>query len=197
MYDPISILQSDIVDLTTDCVVNAANERLAEGSGVCGAIFRAAGSARLTAACGRIGGCEEGSAVITPGFNLRAKYIIHAVGPRWHGGGHGEREKLYSCYQAAMKLARENGCRSVGFPLISAGIFGYPLEEAWETAIEALRDYFAQNPSCGLRAVFAIRDTEKMKPGQALLAGGRAGNESGAELSSENTGNAISNSTGP
>ena len=165
----IEIVQSDIAALKTDCVVNAANTRLAEGSGVCGAIFRAAGSEQLTAACARIGGCEEGSAVITPGFKMKAKYIIHAVGPHWHGGNRGERERLYSCYHAAMTLVQEKGCHSVGFPLISAGVFGYPLEEAWEVAIQAIRDYYKKNPSCDIHVVFAIRDPDKMKPGQAIL----------------------------
>lgn len=171
MTDRIKIVQSDITALTTDCVVNAANEALAEGSGVCGAIFAAAGSDELTAACRRIGGCKVGSAVITPGFRMKAKYIIHAVGPHWHGGNAGEKKLLYSCYQAAMKLAQEYGCRSIGFPLISAGVFHYPLEQAWQTAVDALLDYFVQNPDCGISVVFAVRDPEKMKPGQAILDG--------------------------
>ncbi len=169
MDDRITIIRSDITDLTTDCIVNAANEGLAEGGGVCGAIFRAAGSAKLRAACERIGGCPAGSAVITPGFDLAAAYIIHAVGPRWHGGGYGEREKLYSCYQAAMELAREHDCRSIAFPLISAGIFGYPLEEAWEVAIESVRDWFDREPSCDIRVVFAVRDESKMAAGERIL----------------------------
>ena len=169
MSNQISIIQSDIVDLTTDCIVNAANSGLQAGTGVCGAIFAAAGEEQLQAACDRFSGCEEGSAVLTPGFNMAATYIIHAVGPHWHGGSYGEREKLYSCYQAAMKLAQDNRCHSIGFPLISAGVFNYPLDEAWKTAIQAIRDYFDQNPSCDMHVVFAIRDPEKMKPGLAIL----------------------------
>jgi len=169
MSNEIRIVQSDITDLSTDCVVNAANEALAEGSGVCGAIFKAAGSAELTAACRRIGGCKVGSAVITSGFRMKAQYIIHAVGPHWHGGSSGEKEELYSCYQASMKLAQENGCHSIGFPLISAGVFHYPVDKAWEVAIKSIRDYFRDNPSCDIQVIFAVRDPEKIRIGQAVL----------------------------
>ena len=168
MSSSIKIIRSDIAALTTDCVVNAANESLAQGSGVCGAIFEAAGAAELTAACRRIGGCRVGSAVITPGFRLPAKYIIHAVGPRWHGGRAGEPEQLRSCYRAAL-LARGYGCHSIGFPLISAGVFHYPLQQAWQTAIETVAAYLAEYPDCDMSVVFAVRDPEKIKPGQAIL----------------------------
>ncbi len=169
MSSSIKIIQSDIAALTTDCVVNAANEALAQGSGVCGAIFKAAGAAELTDACRRIGGCRVGSAVITPGFRLPAKYIIHAVGPRWHGGGAGEPEQLRSCYRASLGLAREYGCHSIGFPLISAGVFHYPLHEAWQTAIESVTAYLAENPDFDMDVVFAVRDPEKLRQGQAIL----------------------------
>lgn len=120
--DRIEIVKADITTLETDCIVNAANSELLAGGGVCGAIFRAAGYAELTQACEKIGGCPTGSAVITPGFRLKAQYIIHAVGPIWNGGQNGEKKLLFSAYTDSLKLARENGCRTIAFPLISSGI---------------------------------------------------------------------------
>ena len=118
----IAIRKIGITDLDTDAIVNAANDGLWAGSGICGAIFRAAGHEQLQAACDRIGHCDTGSAVITPGFRLKAKYIIHAVGPRWKDGKHKEPELLYGAYYKSLELAADNNCRSIGFPLISAGI---------------------------------------------------------------------------
>ncbi len=122
-----------------DAVVNAANEHLARGSGVCGAIFRAAGAAQLTEACDAIGHCATGDAVVTPGFGLSAPWIIHTVGPRWIDGNHGEAELLASCYQRALEVADEVGARSVAFPPISTGIFGVPAELGGRIAVEAIR----------------------------------------------------------
>ena len=119
------IRKMSITDLDTDAIVNAANEGLRAGGGVCGAIFRAAGHEQLQAACDRIGHCATGSAVMTPGFGTKAKYIIHAVGPRWTDGRHDEPKLLYGAYRSSLELAVQNGCRSIGFPLVSAGIFGY------------------------------------------------------------------------
>ena len=115
----IEIRKIGITKLDTDAVVNAANTGLWEGGGVCGYIFRDAGSKEMTAACQKIGHCDEGSAVITPGFKLPAKYVIHAVGPRWSGGEHNEPKLLYSAYKQSLLLAKENGLHSIGFPLIS------------------------------------------------------------------------------
>ena len=120
----IRIQNISITDLATDAIVNAANEGLWAGGGVCGAIFRAAGHDRLQEACNKIGHCDTGSAVITPGFRLKAKYVIHAVGPVWRGGNDHEPKLLYGAYYRALELAMENSCASIGFPLISAGIFG-------------------------------------------------------------------------
>ncbi len=133
----IKIQKIGITKLETDAIVNAANEGLWEGGGVCGAIFAEAGSKELTAACNAIGGCKTGNAVITPGFNLPAKYIIHAVGPRWRGGNSNEPRLLYSAYKQSLTVAIENDIHSIGFPLISAGIFGYPVNQAWRKAIQA------------------------------------------------------------
>ncbi len=165
----IRIQKISITDLDTDAVVNAANEHLWEGSGVCGAIFRAAGSEQLQEACDKIGHCDTGSAVITPGFRMRAEYIIHAVGPRWSGGTHGDQELLYSAYQKSLELAEENHCRSVGFPLISAGIFGYPLEEAWETAVASCRDYLQDHPETEMEVIFAVLDDHILNTGRKIL----------------------------
>lgn len=136
---PLRFQFGDIATLATDAIVNAANEKLQPGSGVCGAIFQAAGS-RLELSCSRIGACPVGQAVITPGFALPAKYIIHTVGPVWQGGGQGEAELLASCYRESIQLAREAGCDSLAFPLISAGNFGYPPAEALKVAVQAIHE---------------------------------------------------------
>ena len=166
----IKIQKISITDLATDTIVNAANDGLWAGGGVCGAIFRAAGHSQLQAACDAIGHCDTGSAVITPGFRLKAKYIIHAVGPRWSGGNHKEPQLLYSAYTKSLALATENGCHSIAFPLISAGIYGYPLEGAWRKALQACRDYFQKNPDVSLNVVFAVLDDRIMAEGQRQLA---------------------------
>lgn len=165
----IEIKKIGITKADVDCVVNAANSGLWEGGGVCGAIFKEAGSRQLQAACDAIGGCAEGSAVITPGFNLKAKYIIHAVGPRWNGGNCGEENKLYSCYQAALKLAIENDCHSIAFPLISAGIFGYPKELAWEVAIRSVKDFQETHNEYFINAVFAVLADDMKAMGEKVL----------------------------
>jgi len=165
----IEIRKTGITDLDTDAVVNAANEGLRAGGGVCGAIFRAAGYSRLQSACDEIGRCDTGSAVITPGFDLKAKYIIHAVGPVWRGGRHGEPELLYGAYSKSLELAAENGCRSIGFPLISAGIFGYPVEDAWQVALSACKDFVDRNPEAEMNIVFAVIDDKILAIGQEKL----------------------------
>ncbi len=141
----LQIVQGDIVKMKTDAIVNAANAALAPGGGVCGAIFEAAGYEKLNVACRKIGRCPTGSAVITPGFHLPASYVIHAVGPVWYGGSHGEEAALRSCYRKSMELAQEHGLHSIAFPLISAGIYGYPQEEALQVAISEIRDFTAQH----------------------------------------------------
>lgn len=165
----IEIRKIGITQLAADCIVNAANDRLAAGGGVCGAIFRDAGYAELTEACDAIGGCPTGSAVITPGFRLKAKYIIHAVGPIWYGGDHREPENLYSCYQKSLELAMENGCHSIGFPLISAGIYGYPKEQAWRGAIQACRDFLEVHPDYDIQITFCVLDDAIMEMGNSIL----------------------------
>jgi O-acetyl-ADP-ribose deacetylase (regulator of RNase III) len=129
----------DITAERVDAVVNAANRQLRGGGGVDGAIHRAAGAARLQAACRVIGECPPGHAVVTDGFDLPARFIIHTVGPVWRGGAAGERETLASCYHSSLAVADEVGARSVAFPAISTGVYGYPPEQAAEVAVAAVR----------------------------------------------------------
>lgn len=152
--------KANIIGMDTDCIVNAANEGLLEGGGVCGAIFRAAGSAKLHAACDKIGHCDTGSAVITPAFNLPNRYIIHAVGPRWKYAGAEREQQLYGAYWEALELALQNGCHSIGFPLISAGIFGCPLDIAWRVAIKACFDFAEEHIDHFIVIRFAILDEQ-------------------------------------
>ncbi len=174
MSSTIEVRKISIVDLDTDAIVNAANEALAAGGGVCGAIFAAAGYRELQRACDAYGHCDTGDAVITPGFKLKAKYVIHAVGPVWRGGNHGERGKLKSAYKRALELAIANGCRSVGFPLISAGIYGYPVLRAWEDAFDACGEFLSGLKGCGLKVVFAVLTDENVSTGRKKLIESRA-----------------------
>ena len=169
MAGEISIQKIDITKLNTDAIVNAANEGLWAGGGVCGAIFDAAGYDELTKACSAIGGCNTGNAVITPGFRLPAKYIIHAVGPVWRGGGQNEPKLLYSAYKQSLILAKENACHSIGFPLISAGIYGYPKDKAWRKAIQACLDFLKENPDYDMDIIFAVLDDSILKLGEKTL----------------------------
>ncbi|WP_455375872.1 O-acetyl-ADP-ribose deacetylase [Kaarinaea lacus] len=136
----LEIIQADITTLKLDAIVNAANSTLLGGGGVDGAIHRAAGP-QLVEACRPLGGCSPGHAKITPGFNLPAKYVIHTVGPVWHGGKSGEAAVLASCYHECLKLALENKIRTIAFPAISTGVYGYPKEDAAKIAIGILREY--------------------------------------------------------
>lgn len=132
-------VQGDITAMTTEAVVNAANEALSDGAGVNGAIHAAAGP-ELAAACRALNGCPTGEARITPGFHLPARFIIHTVGPVWRGGGHGEAELLASAYRNSLSVAQEHGLRSIAFPAISCGIFGYPVAQAARIAVDSVRD---------------------------------------------------------
>lgn len=139
------IIQNDITTMPTDAIVNAANAHLRMGGGVCGAIFLAAGAAKLQQACDQYGFCPTGEAVITEGFDLPAKYVIHAVGPIWQGGDNNEESLLKSAYRNSLELAKKYGCRSISFPLISSGIYGYPKRKAFETAAAAINDFLKDN----------------------------------------------------
>lgn len=151
---PLEIIRNDITKMHVDAIVNAANENLQMGGGVCGAIFHAAGAKELQAACNEIGNCPTGKAVVTPAFKLNAKYIIHAVGPIWSGGRHGEEQQLRSAYSNALHLAEELKCESIAFPLISSGIYGYPREQALDIAISEIRQFLSQQEMLVYLVVF-------------------------------------------
>jgi len=175
MRSTIEIRKTNIVDLDTDAIVNAANESLAAGGGVCGAIFQAAGYQKMQEACGTFGHCNTGEAVLTPGFDLKAKFVIHAVGPVWIDGEHGEPEKLRSAYKKALNLARIKHCRSVGFPLISAGIYGYPMKRAWSDAVSACTEYLRANRNDVMKIVFAVLDEGVRQAGREAVRRAGAG----------------------
>ncbi len=138
---PFKIIRADITKLSVDAIVNAANSALRPGGGVCGAIFAASDFVKLADACRKIGHCDTGNAVITKGFGLPAKYVIHAVGPIWQDGYHNEPVLLKNCYISALALAKEYKCRSIAFPLISSGIYGYPKQEAMCIAEQAIQEF--------------------------------------------------------
>lgn len=169
MTSTLTIQKQDITKLAVDCIVNAANNQLRHGGGVCGAIFAAAGAKELQKACDALGMCGTGHTAVTPGFKLKAKYIIHAVGPRWQDGQHYEAEMLYNCYKCAMMDAQERDCHSIAFPLISSGIYGYPAKEAWEIAIKAIRDYQEAHSDYQLDAIIAVIDDQALALGTSIL----------------------------
>lgn len=165
----ITIQKISITDLETDAIVNAANSGLWPGGGVCGAIFKAAGYLKLLKACRAIGHCDTGCAVITPGFALKAQYIVHAVGPVWNGGENGEAEQLFQAYDHSLELALANQCRSIGFPLISAGIYGYPMREAWLTALDACAAFLDRHPEETMKIIFAVLSDNVLQVGREVL----------------------------
>lgn len=166
---PFQLIRADITTLACDAIVNAANEKLKAGGGVCGAIFHRAGHARLQAACDEIGFCATGQSVITPGFDLKAKYVIHTVGPVWRGGGQGEEALLRSCYRTALRLAVKHELRSVAFPLISAGKYGYPRQQAIEVAASEISAFLTDEHTPDMDVNLVLFDTCSYREGRGLF----------------------------
>lgn len=164
---PFRIVRDDIAHMQVDAVVNAANPQLLAGGGVCGSLFHGAGYDDLTRACREIGGCPTGEAVITPGFALPARYIIHAVGPIWHGGNEGEAALLRRCYDASLVRAEELGVESVAFPLISTGAFGFPKPAALAIALETFASFLVNHD---IDIYLVVFDRESFDIGESLFA---------------------------
>ncbi len=165
----LQVVEGDITALDVDAIVNAANNRLLGGGGVDGAIHRAAGP-ELLEACRALNGCPTGDAKITPGFRLKASWVIHTVGPVWSGGQQGESALLASCYVRSLAIAEEQRLSSLAFPCISTGIYGYPVEQAAELAISTVREFLAEHQFTGLdRIVFCCFSAEDAGLYGALL----------------------------
>ncbi len=162
----IKLTQGNIVDFAGDAIVNAANKSLLGGGGVDGAIHRAAGP-ELLAECRTLGGCPTGQARLTRGYRLPARYVIHTVGPVWKGGNHGEKELLSSCYRESLQLADRQGLRSIAFPNISTGVYGFPKEPAARIAILTVREFLEARPE--MEVSFFCFDAENYAIYQSLL----------------------------
>ena len=164
---PFTIVQGDITKMKADAIVNAANTGLKMGGGVCGAIFKAAGAAQLQAACDKLGSIKTGEAVITPGFNLPSKYIIHTAGPIYQEKNKEQSQRqLREAYLNSLKLAVEYKCESIAFPLISSGIYGYPKEEAIKVAISAIKDFLKEHD---INVILVLFDKATFETGRKLL----------------------------
>jgi len=167
MGGEIEIVRGDITKLEVDAIVNAANTTLLGGGGVDGAIHRAAGP-ELLAECRTLGGCQPGEAKITCGYHLPARFVIHTVGPIWRGGKHDEAQRLADCYRNSLQLALKNEIRTIAFPAISCGAYGYPIEDAAQIAFKTTRDFLAANDEIQ-KVIFAVWGEDVYQAYQRLL----------------------------
>lgn len=168
MKTTLQALQADITTLDVDAIVNAANTSLLGGGGVDGAIHRAAGE-ELTRECMGLNGCETGQAKMTQGYRLKARHVIHTVGPVWHGGTHGEPELLQACYENSLKLAAKNGLKSIAFPCISTGVYRFPPDQAAQIVVQTVREFLTV-PSSIERVIFCCFGRDDLTRYQTLLA---------------------------
>ena len=166
---PLEIIRQDITRMQVDAIVNPTNTAMRDGGGLDGAIRKAAGP-KMEAACRALGGCRPGEAKITDGYDLPCRYVIHTVGPIWHGGHAGERELLRACYTRALYLAKASGCRSIAFPLIATGTYGYPKDEALRVATDAIRDFLMDSDE-DMHVALAVFDKSSYQIGRKLFAG--------------------------
>ncbi len=188
LTDRVAVVEGDITAQHVDAIVNAANESLLGGGGVDGAIHRAAGPG-LPGECRRLGGCKTGEAKITAGYNLPARFVIHTVGPRWRGGDHGEDALLASCYTSSLRLAEEHGVRTIAFPAISTGAFGFPLPRAAAIAVRTVFDHLSRSDAIsqvtfvchGERAFLLFKDAVDELAGECTRTAGRGGNCTGLQ----------------
>ena len=167
--DKIDIIRVDITELDVDAIVNAANATLLGGGGVDGAIHRAAGPA-LLAACQALGGCQPGEAKLTQGYRLPARFVIHTVGPVWTGGKRGEPQILANCYRNSLQLAVQNRIKTIAFPAISCGAYGYPIREATQIAVETTREFLATDAKIN-KVIFVVVSDDILRAYQRFCSG--------------------------
>ena len=169
MAGTITIQKTGITKLRTDAIVDAVSDGRRTGGGVCGLLFGETGYEKTAVAHQDMGGGNVGNAIITPGFELPARYILHIVSPGWCCGDRNEERLLCGVYQQSLILARQSGWHSIGFPLISSGIFGYPKDLAWRAAIQACRDFIAENPDYDIQIIFAVPERSVREMGEKML----------------------------